>query len=79
MATIAYMSASYVVFGEFDSRKRYLRSGNPSANLPIVQGVTFFIGEAAGATTHWNYSVAGYTVSFGGTVGGTASYTLVKT
>jgi hypothetical protein len=80
MATLLYMSATRIIAGEFDSAKRYLRSNVPGANMPITQGVTFNISYVAtGATTHWRYSVAGYTVDFGGTLSSSASYTLVTT
>lgn len=78
MATIISMSATRVIFGEFDSTKRYMRYNASGANFPVTKGVTFNIVSATGATTHWRYSVAGYVMDHGGTLSGSASYTLVK-
>lgn len=78
MATVVSMSASRVIFGEFDSQKRYMRANVAGANLPIVQGITFWIAEVnPGAVTNWRYSVAGYTMAFGSGISNNASYTLV--
>jgi len=78
MATVLSMSASRIVAGEFDTQKRYLRSLVSGADIPIAQGVTFFIVAATGLTTHWRYSVNGYVMTFGGTASGDAASTLVK-
>jgi hypothetical protein len=79
MATLLSMSATRFTSGDFDSAKRYLRSNVPGANMPITQGITFNIAGVTGATTHWRYSVAGYTMDFGGSLSSAASYTLVTT
>lgn len=78
MATIVSMSATRVIFGEFDSTKRYLRSGVSGADIPITKGVTFHLAVGTGQATHWRYNVNGYVMDFGGSISSSASYTLVK-
>jgi hypothetical protein len=83
MATVLQMTASYIVAGDFDSRNRYLRAGNPSADFPIAKGKTFFIttNTTSLSSTQWRYSAAGWTLNHPQWTGGSlaASYTLVTT
>jgi hypothetical protein len=78
MATTLQITPTLVIFGPFDSRKRYLRAGNASANMPIVQGITFQIQYTANSFAWWRYSVAGYVQNVG-SITGDATYTLVTT
>lgn len=82
MANVLQMTSSHIVSGEFDSRKRYLRSGNVSADFPIAKGKTFYIeaNSTSGVITGWSYNVNSFSKQFNyvGTRP-TTSVTLVKT
>lgn len=80
MPTTLSITPTRVIFGggKFDSENRYLRAGNPSASLPITQGVTFQITRSGADSSAWRYSVAGYVVNFGGLTADSA-FTLVTT
>ena len=74
MTTVVEFTASYILIGAFDSRRRYVRrdlySSSDAFSVPHGQTIQCQV-NASGAvsTAHWRYSVNGYVVEGEGTTG----------
>lgn len=85
MATLLEMTTSYLVSGEFDTRKRYVRGNGASTDFRIVKEDTFVISTqgSAGHFLSWRYSDGSYAVAYtdtqaSGPISWTPAYELSK-
>lgn len=85
MATLLEITTSYLVSGEFDTRKRYVRGNGAASDFRIVKEDTFVIDTmgSAGSYPSWRYSGGSYAVAYtdtqaSGAISWTPAYELAK-
>lgn len=85
MATLLEITTAYLISGEFDTRKRYVRANTSSPDFRIVTQDTFVIDlmSSAGGFLSWRYSDGSYAAAYtdiqaSGPISWTPTYELVK-
>lgn len=78
MTTLLQITPTYLVSGDFDTRKRYVRGNGTSADFRMVKEDTFVVAiqGSAGKYLSWRYSDGSYAVAYTDIQGsGAISYT----